>query len=274
MTTITELTDEQIGDIYKTEFAVEDPGSSFVIRFARAIITASRAKSAALSTPATASEPPHDAGLMPLIEDYAKAVHDGDDAACIVLKKVIVASLEQSTPATAPEQCWCDEHGIGEPGVSCGDCPTRDYKVLATAPEFPTNWAQMLHYPQCWDTAAYPELRDAIHEALAWSGCSACKPATEPDAKHMASRLMGWPLPKDFSPDGGISFDGRKDDEWNKNKQWPIGTNLLTFDQAVAMFEYALSAETAPEPCKGIEIEPGVFSGCDQSAGDCPVCGK
>lgn len=27
-------------------------------------------------------------------------------------------------------------------------------------------------------------------------------------------------------------------------------------------------------PCKGIEIEAGVFSGCDQSAGDCPVCGK
>ena len=27
-------------------------------------------------------------------------------------------------------------------------------------------------------------------------------------------------------------------------------------------------------PCKGIEIEPSVFSGCDQSAGDCPTCGK
>lgn len=26
--------------------------------------------------------------------------------------------------------------------------------------------------------------------------------------------------------------------------------------------------------CPGIEIEPGVFSGCDQSARDCPVCGK
>ena len=51
----------------------------------------------------------------------------------------------------------------------------------ATAPEFPADWAQMIHYPECWDTAAYPELRDAIHEALAWSGCSVCKPATAPD---------------------------------------------------------------------------------------------
>ena len=26
--------------------------------------------------------------------------------------------------------------------------------------------------------------------------------------------------------------------------------------------------------CKGFEIEPSVFSGCDASAGDCPTCGK
>lgn len=26
-------------------------------------------------------------------------------------------------------------------------------------------------------------------------------------------------------------------------------------------------------PCPGLEIEPGVFSGCDQSGGDCPTCG-
>ena len=26
--------------------------------------------------------------------------------------------------------------------------------------------------------------------------------------------------------------------------------------------------------CPGMEIEPGVYSGCDQSGGDCPTCGK
>jgi len=26
--------------------------------------------------------------------------------------------------------------------------------------------------------------------------------------------------------------------------------------------------------CPGIEIEPNVFSGCNQSHGDCPTCGK
>jgi len=32
------------------------------------------------------------------------------------------------------------------------------------------------------------------------------------------------------------------------------------------------SAETVP--CQDIEISPGSFSGCNQSGGDCPVCGK
>ena len=40
----------------------------------------------------------------------------------------------------------------------------------------PVEWAKFLHYPECWDTAAYPILHDAIHEALAWSGCSVCTP--------------------------------------------------------------------------------------------------
>ena len=58
--------------------------------------------------------------------------------------------------------------------------------------------------------------------------------------KDAANKLMGWPIPKSFFPDGGISFDGRKDDEWNTNKPWPIGTNLLCVDQAHEMFEYCL----------------------------------
>ena len=27
-----------------------------------------------------------------------------------------------------PELCFCDRNNIGEPGVSCGDCPNRDYR--------------------------------------------------------------------------------------------------------------------------------------------------
>ncbi len=62
-----------------------------------------------------------------------------------------------------------------------------------------------------------------------------------PDVHVMVNKFLGWRLPKDFCPDGGISFDGRKGDEFNKNLSWPIGTNLLTADQAREMILFLLS---------------------------------
>lgn len=37
-------------------------------------------------------------------------------------------NTEGVQPCAETEPCWCDKQGIGQPGVSCGDCPTRDYK--------------------------------------------------------------------------------------------------------------------------------------------------
>lgn len=67
--------------------------------------------------------------------------------------------------------------------------------------------------------------------------------ASQPDdaVTRAVKRFLAWPLPQHFRPDCGISFDGRKDDEWNKSKPWPVGTNLLTADQAKAMFEHCLA---------------------------------
>ena len=56
----------------------------------------------------------------------------------------------------------------------------------------------------------------------------------------MVIRFLSWSLPKDFAPDCGISFDGRKDENWCWNKTWPVGTNLLTADQAKAMLEHVI----------------------------------
>ncbi len=55
------------------------------------------------------------------------------------------------------------------------------------------------------------------------------------ELKALVDKFLCWKLPQHFAPDCGISFDGRKDDEWNKNKTWPTGTNLFTADQAEAM---------------------------------------
>ncbi|MDO8706727.1 MAG: hypothetical protein Q7J84_17495 [Sulfuricaulis sp.] len=69
--------------------------------------------------------------------------------------------------------------------------------------------------------------------------------APTPDRADLVRRLvdsfLGWPLPKSLAPDCGISFDGRKPDQWNADKGWPIGTNLLTADEARQMFEYVLA---------------------------------
>ncbi len=48
----------------------------------------------------------------------------------------------------------------------------------------------------------------------------------------MVSRFLGWELPKDFKPDGGISFDGVSN---------PIGTHLLTATQAEKMIRFVVS---------------------------------
>lgn len=64
-----------------------------------------------------------------------------------------------------------------------GDYPAQIKKDIsapqAQQDKLPVNWAAMIHYPECWDTAAYPTLSDAIHVCLAWSGCSVCKPRVE-----------------------------------------------------------------------------------------------
>lgn len=80
--------------------------------------------------------------------------------------------------------------------------------------------------------------RDSNQAMCDWVAPSAKQVVTD----EMVSRFLCWQLPRDFCPDCGISFDGRKDDQWNKDKTWPIGTNLLTAFQARAMLEHVLGA--------------------------------
>lgn len=94
--------------------------------------------------------------------------------------------------------------------------------------------------------------REIIHASEEFCGCEAeteilrLRAAIQSDGvlvptKTMIDRFLSWPLPKSFNPDCGIRFDGRKDDEWNKNKTWPVGTNLFSADEARQMLEYVLA---------------------------------
>lgn len=69
---------------------------------------------------------------------------------------------------------------------------------------------------------------------------------TEAQIKHMVERFLMWRLPKNFSPDCGISFKA----DFNVHtarpmKHEPVGTNLLDFTQAEAMVRHIL--EGLPE---------------------------
>ena len=96
--------------------------------------------------------------------------------------------------------CWkcADSDAAYQAKCTAPACGMRETAEPSTSnATLPVNWAAMIHYPECWDTAAYPELRNAIHEALAWAGCSVCKPmaasSTSPisqaDAEALAHRI-------------------------------------------------------------------------------------
>lgn len=59
--------------------------------------------------------------------------------------------------------------------------------------------------------------------------------------KRAVDRFLCWKLPEDFAPDGGISFDR------SGHKYEPVGTNLLTAEQAKQMFLDCLEGDGAVE---------------------------
>lgn len=71
----------------------------------------------------------------------------------------------------------------------------------------------------------------------------------EDQIKHMVNQFLGWKLPEDFNPDGGVSFkktfNGHTD---HPMKHEPYGTNLLDASQAEAMIRHMLDGLPSPEP--------------------------
>lgn len=64
---------------------------------------------------------------------------------------------------------------------------------------------------------------------------------TEEQIKHMVSRFLGWKLPQNFSPDGGISFKKTFNDHLpTPMKNESTGTNVFDADQALGMVRYMI----------------------------------
>lgn len=64
----------------------------------------------------------------------------------------------------------------------------------------------------------------------------------------MVTRFLGWKLPRYFAPDGGITFHLSNNEGFDLPQCWPIGTNLLTADQAKAMFQHCLGGTQPVQP--------------------------
>ena len=59
-----------------------------------------------------------------------------------------------------------------------------------------------------------------------------------PDIAKMVDRFLAWKLPKDFNPDGGITFTPEANvGTPHPYRHEPMGTNLLNGVQAKAMLE-------------------------------------
>lgn len=86
----------------------------------------------------------------------------------------------------------------------------------------------------------------------------------------MVDRFLCWKLPKDFCPDAGISFKPTKPDGYDLPGWWPVGTNLLTAEQAREMIKHllaeALPGETYATEAEGDAYTHGYFDGVDAAA--------
>lgn len=109
---------------------------------------------------------------------------------------------------------------------------------------------------QSWEQgrqAAYDMAREKIWELEGYAlreRQAAGQKAGDRDAllKSAVDRFLCWDLPNDFAPDCHVSFD--RDMAKQGRHSWPTGTNLLTAEQALAMFRHCLpgcGATTSPE---------------------------
>jgi hypothetical protein len=70
----------------------------------------------------------------------------------------------------------------------------------------------------------------------------------------------------------GVSQQQRANLAWERLGD-ELGFEYMTV-QPTGKGNRFFKAKEKPAECQGIEIGDGNFSGCDQSQGDCPSCGK
>lgn len=62
---------------------------------------------------------------------------------------------------------------------------------------------------------------------------------TEEQIKYMVDRFLSWELPKDFTPDGGVTYT-RPNYRHPAGDGMPYGTNILDWNQAIQMVRHMI----------------------------------
>ena len=76
--------------------------------------------------------------------------------------------------------------------------------------------------------------------------------------KHMVDRFLGWRLPENFNPDGGISFKKAINEDrpsWPQKNE-PTGTNLFDATQAEEMIRYMIEGTPSIANSTGETMQP------------------
>lgn len=93
----------------------------------------------------------------------------------------------------------------------------------------------LLAMPQAHAEAARAFLAASPAEQIASVAASPAPGAASIVTDAMVDRFLGWRLPDDFSPDGGVTFNPV---QYGTVTAWPSGTNLFNATQARAMLEF------------------------------------
>lgn len=76
--------------------------------------------------------------------------------------------------------------------------------------------------------------------------------------KHMVDRFLMWKLPVTFNPDNGISFDPiHSKGTPHQGRREPVGTNLLSADQATDMVRFMVDGMPASDLLAQLKIAKG-----------------
>lgn len=123
--------------------------------------------------------------------------------------------------------------------------------LLAAIGDGQDELAKRLHYPECWDTACYETLHDALMEVTGSCGCSTCKPA--PDVAAMHARIA------ELERVQGVLVDALEQINHSMKQAKVLGNDVrreLNLSEGLATSALAEVKKPAQQPMRKVYLVP------------------